>query len=84
MLLADTAMLPADDVASVAIEVPGVLSVHKIRSRATSRGGYADLHVQVDRKLPLDEAHEIGHRVADRLKERLRLEDVLVHVEPPD
>lgn len=84
MLLADTAMLPANDVAAVATEVPGVLSVHKVRSRATSRGGYADLHVQVDRKLPLDEAHEIGHRVADLLKERLRLEDVLVHVEPPD
>jgi len=84
MLLADTAMLPAEEVASVATEVPGVLSVHKIRTRATSRGGNADLHVQVDRKLPLDEAHEIGHRVADRLKETLHFEDVLVHVEPPD
>ena len=84
MLLADTAMLPANDVAAGATEGPGVISVHKVRSRATSRGGYADLHVQVDRKLPLDEAHEIGHRVADLLKERLRLEDVLVHVEPPD
>ena len=83
MLLADTAMLPAAEIASVATEVPGVLSVHKIRSRATSRGGYADLHVQVDGNLQLDDAHEIGHRVADRLKEELHLDDVLVHVEPP-
>ena len=83
MLLADTAMLPAEQVASVATQVPGVVSVHKIRSRATSRGGYADLHVQVDGNLPLDEAHRIGHDVADRLKRELRLEDVLVHVEPP-
>ena len=83
MLLADTAMLPAIEVAAVAMKVPGVLSVHKIRSRATSRGGHADLHVQVDGHLPLDEAHRIGHRVADRLKEELHFEDVLVHVEPP-
>ena len=84
MLLADTAMLPAEEVASVATEVPGVLSVHKVRTRATSRGGNADLHVQVDGSLPLLEAHRIGHDVADRLKERLHFEDVLVHVEPPD
>lgn len=83
MLLADTAMLPAERVASVATQVPGVVSVHKIRSRATSRGGYADLHVQVDGNLPLEQAHRIGHDVAHRLKRELRLEDVLVHVEPP-
>lgn len=84
MLLADTAMLPAEEVVSVATEVPGVISVHKVRTRATSRGGNADLHVQVDGSLPLLEAHRIGHDVADRLKERLHFEDVLVHVEPPD
>lgn len=83
MLLADTAMLPAERVAAVATQVPGVVSVHKIRSRATSRGGHADLHVQVDGHLPLEEAHRIGHHVADRLKQELELEDVLVHVEPP-
>jgi cation diffusion facilitator family transporter len=83
MLLADTAMLPAEQVAGVAIQVPGVVSVHKIRSRATSRGGHADLHVQVDGNLPLEDAHRIGHNVADRLKQELELEDVLVHVEPP-
>ena len=83
MLLTDTAMLPASEVASVATTVPGVLSVHKIRSRATSRGGHADLHVQVDGNLPLEDAHEIGHRVVDHLKGELGFEDVLVHVEPP-
>jgi cation diffusion facilitator family transporter len=83
MLLADTAVLPAERVTAVATQVPGVLSVHKVRSRATSRGGHADLHVQVDGHLPLEEAHRIGHSVADRLKRDLHFEDVLVHVEPP-
>ncbi len=83
MLLADTALLPAAQVREVALMVPGVLSVHKIRSRGGRRGGHADLHVQVRGDLRLDEAHAIGHRVANRLREELGLRDVLVHVEPP-
>ena len=84
MLLADTALLPARRMREVALTVPGVLSVHKIRSRAGARGGHADLHVQLRGDLRLDEAHDIGHQVADRLRERLGLRDVLVHVEPPE
>ncbi len=82
MLLADTALYPAERVRQVALSVSGVVSVHKIRSRGGARGGHADLHVQLRGELRLDEAHEIGHRVADRLREELGLRDVLVHVEP--
>lgn len=84
LLLTDTAILPASQIEAVALQVPGVLSVHKIRSRKGPRGGHADLHVQVDAELPLNEAHDIGHQVAGRLREKLGLPDVLVHVEPPD
>lgn len=84
LLLTDTAILPADRIEEVALQVPGVVSVHKIRSRQGPKGGHADLHVQVDSDLPLNEAHDIGHRVADRLREKLGVPDVLVHVEPPD
>jgi cation diffusion facilitator family transporter len=82
MLLTDTALLPAARVRSEALQVSGVVSVHKIRSRGGLRGGHADLHVQVDPDLLLEEAHLIGHRVADRLRRELDLGDVLVHVEP--
>ena len=84
LLLTDMAILPAEQIEAVALLVPGVLSVHKIRSRQGPKGGHADLHVQVDSELPLNEAHGIGHQVADRLREDLGLPDVLVHVEPPD
>jgi cation diffusion facilitator family transporter len=84
LLLTDTAILPAAEIEAVALEVPGVVSVHKIRSRRGPRGGHADLHVQIAGELPLEEAHRIGHQVADRLREELELPDVLVHVEPPE
>ena len=83
LLLTDTAILPASVIEGMALGVPGVLSVHKVRSRRGPKGGHADLHVQVKGDLPLDEAHEIGHQVADRLRDELGILDVLVHVEPP-
>lgn len=83
MLLADTALVSAEDIRRVATGVPGVLSVHKIRSRGSRQQGHADLHVQVGGDLPVDEAHAIGHRVADEIQERFGMVDVLVHVEPP-
>lgn len=84
LLLTDTAILPACEIETVALQVPGVVSVHKIRSRRGVRGGYADLHVQLKGDLPLEDAHEIGHRVADRVRDELGVPDVLVHVEPPE
>lgn len=83
MVLADTALVVPERIREVATEIDGVLSVHKIRSRGSRQVGHADLHIQVKADLPLAEAHEIGHRVADELRERFGLTDVLVHVEPP-
>jgi cation diffusion facilitator family transporter len=80
--LTDTAAVPSAKVREVATGVPGVVSVHKIRSRSGPAGAHADLHVQVAPDLRLDEAHAIGHQVADRLHEELGLEDVVTHVEP--
>ncbi|TNF71076.1 MAG: cation transporter [Acidobacteria bacterium] len=83
MLLADTALLPAAEVRKVVLEVSGVESVHKIRTRAGTQGGHADLHIQLRPDMRLDEAHDIGHLVAAALRRELGLQDVLVHVEPP-
>ena len=82
LLLADTALVPSDQIREVAMEVPEVISVHKIRSRGSSQVGHADLHIQVRADLPLDVAHGIGHQVSDRIRDRFGLSDVLVHVEP--
>ncbi len=81
--LSDEALLPGSEVRRVALTVPGVRSVHKIRTRGAGGIAHADLHVQMDPAIRLDQAHRIGHEVADRLRVELGLDDVLAHVEPP-
>ena len=82
--LSDVAQIPEERVIAVAVEVPGVLGAHKVRSRGGLDGGHCDLHVQVDALLPLDRAHVIGHLVGSRLETELGFADVVVHVEPPE
>lgn len=84
LLLADTALIDPAAIREAATDVKGVLSVHKVRSRGREGEGQADLHIQVPPDMPLAEAHAIGHQVADRLRERFELREVLVHVEPPE
>jgi cation diffusion facilitator family transporter len=81
--LTDAAVIPAEKVREIALTVAGVEGVHKIRSRGHPGGVHADLHVQVQADLRLDQAHVVGHLVSDRLREELDLTDVVVHVEPP-
>ncbi len=66
-----------------ALQVPGVRHVETLRVRKTGLEYLADIHIQVDAKLTVDEGHRIGHRAKDRLlHEFASLRDVLVHLEP--
>ncbi|MCO6456212.1 MAG: cation transporter [Pirellulaceae bacterium] len=63
--------------------VPGVRAVEKLWVRKTGLEYLADIHIQVDAQLSVDEGHRIGHDVKDRLVgEFASLRDVLVHLEP--
>lgn len=66
-----------------ATEVPGVRAVEKLWVRKTGLEYLADIHIQVDAGMTVDEGHRIGHHVKDRLVEQfVSLRDVLVHLEP--
>lgn len=70
-------------VEQVALEEPGVMEAHNVRSRGPADDIHLDLHILVDPHTPLAAAHRIGHRVEQRLRARWHgLTDVVVHVEP--
>jgi cation diffusion facilitator family transporter len=81
-VLADSAVVNPKTVAEIATSVPGVKSVHKVRSRGADQATYLDLHIQVDGQMSLAEAHRLGHEVQHRLQEKLGISDVIVHAEP--
>jgi cation diffusion facilitator family transporter len=81
--LSDERRLDPQDVEAEALGEPGVLEVHNVRSRGPADDIHLDLHVLVQPSTPLAVAHELGHRVDRRLRDRWPgVTDVVVHVEP--
>ncbi len=70
---------------SLACEVSGVCSVHKIRTRRLGSGFFIDLHVVVDGGLTVRDSHEIANVMQKELIDNgPAIADVTVHMEPND
>jgi cation diffusion facilitator family transporter len=81
--LADGAALEPAAVEAVVVQVAGVASAHKIRTRGAPGDIHVDLHLQVARHLNVVQAHRVTHWVIDAIKRHLPgVTDVVVHTEP--
>jgi cation diffusion facilitator family transporter len=81
-VLVDQAAHQPDLVRRSAEGVNGVRSAYDIRSRLAAGVAFAELTIGVSSQLPVDQAHAISDEVERRLKEELRLDRVVVHIEP--
>jgi cation diffusion facilitator family transporter len=82
-VLTDRFAIPAEDVARLAAAVPGVVSVHDVRTRGRRDAIYVDLTVRLDGDTPLRDAHEVADRIEAVLSEaHPGIVDVVVHLEP--
>ena len=83
-VLADEIVLAEGDIRAVVESVPGVIGCEKIRTRGPADNVFVDLHLWIDGRTPLGEAHALSHVVKDRLMERFPdIVDVVIHIEPP-
>jgi cation diffusion facilitator family transporter len=81
--LADVALLDPTTVEALAVDVPGVASAHKIRTRGSPGCVFVDLHIQIAPHLDVVAAHRVTHAVIDAIKGGIDgVQDVLVHTEP--
>jgi len=55
---------------------------HKLRARRAGSRRHIDLHITVDERLTVGEAHDIAEHIAADIRECIPNSDVLVHVEP--
>jgi cation diffusion facilitator family transporter len=83
-ILGDETMMDEAEVQAVVQSVPEVLGCEKIRTRGSADHVFLDLHLWLDRDMPLHAAHTTSHVVKDKLMTRFpQLMDVVIHIEPP-
>ena len=85
-ILCDTAVFMDDKkITDIVLAVKGVKNCHKIRTRGRSDDIHIDLHVQVNRRMHIDEAHKISYNIEESLKNGIPgVTDVVVHMEPKE
>lgn len=81
--LSDEARIPAEELRGVAERVPGVASVHSVRTRGTEGEVFVDLHVLVDPQMTVLEAHGVAGEVEQAVQAaHPEVVEVMVHIEP--
>jgi cation diffusion facilitator family transporter len=81
--LADAARISPAQIEALVRDIPGVRGCHKVRTRGLEDDIYVDLHIQVDPGLDIETAHDLSHRVKERILDRVpAVVDVVVHTEP--
>ncbi|MFH1691206.1 MAG: cation diffusion facilitator family transporter [Candidatus Omnitrophota bacterium] len=82
-VLCDTAVIDPRQIEAFVLEVPGVKKCHKIRTRGRRDDVYIDLHVLMDDKMLLVDAHEVSFQIEKLIKKTFSgVADVIVHIEP--
>jgi len=69
-------------IAEVVAEFPEIAGFHDLKTRVSGAQTFVQLHVEVDGKLSLYSAHEIGARLRLRLLDAVPRYEVLVHLDP--
>lgn len=85
--LVDTGMEPedAEAVRQFIDGLPGVVSVHMLRTRLMGGQVFADAHIQVQSRISVSEGHHVAESVMQQLKARFpEIHDVTMHIDPED
>jgi cation diffusion facilitator family transporter len=82
-ILSDSARLQPERVQALALEVAGVRSCRRVRSRGMEGAVFVDLTIEVEPHVPTAKAHELADEVESRLRAAYPdVVDIVVHVEP--
>ncbi len=71
-----------DRIKSVCLSHPEVRSMHDLRTRASGRDRFIQLHLELDPGLKLVQAHRIADEVEYELREAFPNTDIIIHEDP--
>jgi divalent metal cation (Fe/Co/Zn/Cd) transporter len=80
--LVDERVYDENTIRREALEIVGVYAAYSIRSRGAATLRFAELTIAVDGAADVTSAHRIADQVESRLRDRLELHQIVVHVEP--
>ncbi|PIE18706.1 MAG: divalent metal cation transporter FieF [Proteobacteria bacterium] len=69
---------------ALALSEPVVRDAHDLKTRASGRGIFIQLHLSMADGLPLGQAHRAGVRVSELIRAELPNAEVLIHHDPVD
>lgn len=72
-----------DTIMRAALEIPGVIDVHRIIAEYVGPRLRVDMHINTDGKISLEHAHAIGEQVRERIEALPDVDLVFIHIEPP-
>ena len=62
----------------------GVIGIHDLRTRASGKDIFIQVHIESDENLSLKAAHEISESVEARLRQSFPEADIIIHQDPVD
>lgn len=72
-----------NQISKIALGCTGVLSVEKVLARKTGFSYWVDMHIEVDKSITVEQAHDIAHEVKDAIRIHIpKIGEVSIHVEP--
>lgn len=84
-ILVDKYVVDNNTVQLIIADFIEVKNVHRIRSRGREDDMFLDLHVMVDKDTTVEAAHNLVHRIEQRIKEEINTNtEVIIHIEPYD
>jgi cation diffusion facilitator family transporter len=85
VLVDSAAIMDIKRIEDIVIQIKGVKTCHKIRTRGRPDDIYVDLHVQVSGQMHVDNAHKVSYAIEDAIKKGIpEVTDVVVHIEPKE
>lgn len=84
--LTDHALPPKDMavIKTILGAVPGIKSIHNLRSRRTGSYAVIDAHIEVDPRISVTEGHYIALTAERHIQAAFATHDILIHVDPYD
>ena len=71
-----------DDIKQLVLEDEGVDAIHELKTRQSGHTPFIQLHVEMDGKLTLVQAHDIAERLMNKLQVAYPAAEIIIHMDP--